>query len=321
MFLFTSCSVPETKSFNDNALPYDWTVNTVEITGYFNPYTLIDEPAFSQVSEIHSLDTNSVVFMLAINNTIKVYPLEFIYKDEIVNDSSYEDVFAITYCPKTKSAICLNRKVQGTVLRLQASGYLYNDNLIAFDEKTDTYWSQMQSTCIKGTYAEHRLETLQLIQTTWSTVENYFPDALVYSAREEKAMSSYTTTKAFGPDNLFYGIIDNKIVQSNDDVYLFSFSDFDHETKSVQIYMGNQDIQVVGNRDICFMTSYIVDDTFTAVTSDFPIILKDSRGNAWNIFGRAVDGPNTGEQLPSPMSFYALDWAWDALYNLNKYEK
>lgn len=54
--------------------------------------------------------------------------------------------------------------------------------------------------------------------------------------------------------------------------------------------------------------------TFQAVQSRFPVVMEDHLGNSWNVLGKAVAGPNAGEQLewiPSGSGFWFM---FGALY-------
>ena len=40
--------------------------------------------------------------------------------------------------------------------------------------------------------------------------------------------------------------------------------------------------------------------------------MTDAEGNVWDVFGNAVSGPRTGEQLEMTQSFTAMWFAWVA---------
>ena len=54
--------------------------------------------------------------------------------------------------------------------------------------------------------------------------------------------------------------------------------------------------------------------TFSPVQGQLPIIMQDSEGTAWDVFGRGVSGPRTGQQLDSPRNFIAYWFAWTAFF-------
>jgi hypothetical protein len=42
--------------------------------------------------------------------------------------------------------------------------------------------------------------------------------------------------------------------------------------------------------------------------------MQDDEGNIWDVFGKAVAGPRTGEQLASTQSYTAMWFAWAAFF-------
>ena len=78
-------------------------------------------------------------------------------------------------------------------------------------------------------------------------------------------------------------------------------------------------LMIVGSSAYYFMLAFhpAVDGefmNFTEVQDSLPIVMKDDKGSYWNIFGKAVDGPNTGKQLLSPPSFMGYWFSWGAFY-------
>lgn len=46
-----------------------------------------------------------------------------------------------------------------------------------------------------------------------------------------------------------------------------------------------------------------------------PVVMRDNEGNEWDIFGVAVNGPRTGQQLQKTNSYIAFFYAWTAFFN------
>jgi len=78
-------------------------------------------------------------------------------------------------------------------------------------------------------------------------------------------------------------------------------------------------LMIVGSAGLGFMVAFnrVTDGNemnFTVVQDSLPIVMKDDEGGYWNIFGKAIDGPNTGQQLSSPSSFIGYWFSWGAFY-------
>lgn len=72
-----------------------------------------------------------------------MYPLQILVWHEVVNDTVAGDPILITYCPLCGSGIAYQRSIHGEEVEFGTSGKLYNSNLVMYDRKTDTYWSQI----------------------------------------------------------------------------------------------------------------------------------------------------------------------------------
>jgi hypothetical protein len=90
----------------------------------------------------------------------------------------------MTYCPLTGTGIVWDRNMNGNVVEFGVSGLLFRNNLIAYDRKTDSYWSQMQLRAVNGPMiGEHLKMTRRVIETTWKQWKTLFPDSEVMTQR------------------------------------------------------------------------------------------------------------------------------------------
>ncbi len=313
--IFASCSTSDPVDDNPDT-GSSWTVPVKNIKGSLNPFPLAVNPKYSLAKNV-DIDNNLLVAIVLIDDIIKVFPYEYIRSFEVINDSSNNINFAMTYCPITKSGICLNRDINNELLTMRASGYLYNENLVIYDEKSDSYWSQMLFKSIKGKFAEQSPNKITVIETTFETVKNYFPEALVFTSS-----SLSRDQNKLEDGDLVYGII-NDLSGKEPIVSIFDYKDFGSEISIYQQIKGNNTLLIIGSEKHHFISSYSVDNNrvFSTIQNEFPLIMKDDLGNKWNIFGIAVSGPDQGTQLQSPKSFFALWWAWEAFYANFKFNR
>lgn len=317
-FLLYSCSDPEGKTtFVPSNDEFDWVVEKNKVKGSLNPFQLVLDPVMSRVKDIDFISDKSIVAIVTIGDEIRIYPYQFISRFEAVNDEIGDTSFTMTYCPITQSGLVLDRKFKTDSFVLRASGYLFNDNQVLLDEKTDTFWSQMLVKCIKGKYAGELDKTFNFVEMPWKLVEENFPDALVFTNTSVVNKSNSSIKK--GPIEkgaLVYGII-NFSFNLNNQVHIYEYKDFSGGTVLKKVNIANNKTLVIGNEDAHFIGSYRNDSNaeFSAVQNQFPIVMEDDASNKWNIFGVAVSGPRKGDQLKSPTAFVALNWAWEEFYS------
>lgn len=305
-----------TDNFNEvepSAIDFDWTLPIGTVLGSFNLFPLAENPVLTKASEVNFVSDNSIVALVGLKNEIRVYPYRFISTFECVNDIIDGKNITLSYCPLTQSAVGWYTNFKGETLILRSSGYLHHDNLIAYDEKSETYWSQMLSRSVKGKYENEDLPTFNVIETTWSMVIQYFPDAMVFT---NTSITSKSSTDDFKDGDNVYGIVDASF-KDDSKIHIYEYDEFSGEIKMYEKFIDSKKIIVIGNEEKRFITSYINDSnaTFTAVQNNFPIIMEDSDGNQWNLFGVAQSGPRQGDQLNSPFSYVALGWAWRAFFS------
>jgi hypothetical protein len=89
---------------------------------------------------------------------------------------------AITWCPLCFTAIVFDRRVDGLELTFGVSGYLYYNNLVMYDHRTNTLWSQAVGEGIRGAYRGERLVVRPSLMTSWGEWKAAYPQTRVLSA-------------------------------------------------------------------------------------------------------------------------------------------
>lgn len=299
-----SCSSDDTSSAIDNIIGDD-------LSGQLNLFPLALNPEFTSVSEV-DLGNSSLVGLMSFGSTVRVYPYAFVTHNEIVNDEFQGQKYAFSYCPITKSSVAFTRT---GIFR--ASGYLYKDNLAPWDEETESIWSQMLFKGIIGENENRLLNTIPVLETTWKTVKDYFPNARVVTS--DLFLTRFSSPPdddnggnsddANSPDSgdFVYGIVNGSTVN------IFRYSDFS-ASKTINITIQGQKYIVCGNAGKRTINAFKVSnfDNYSIIEDEFPFVLKHSNGTKYDILGRG----NNGVTLQKPKSAYvAIWWAWKDFYS------
>ncbi|PWI30842.1 hypothetical protein DI383_05215 [Flavobacteriaceae bacterium LYZ1037] len=285
----------------------DWLVNSSDISGAFNLFPLSLNPEFTTVSET-SLSDGSLVGVVSIGSAVLVFPNDFVYQFEIINTSYNGFDYAFSYCPITKSSIAFKRD---QIFR--ASGYLYKENMTPWDENTETIWSQMLGKAINGDNPNRRLEKIPVLKTSWRTVKDYYPNALVIKQYNRPELAKVPQLPSDEDDDiempsdaeLTYGIVENNL----HNVHTFRYADFRDSKRKDVIIQGGQKYIIYGNASKQVMNAYKVtsfDDFELLDDLEFPYILK-SNNIKYDILGNSA----TGISLQKPEFSYMAAWfAW-----------
>ncbi len=309
----------------------------------------IDRPDFAPVDDVTYVPDSRMVIGVRIDDDIRAYPHQILDWHEIVNDVVGDTPVSIVYCPLTGTGMCWNRTIDNEITEFGVSGLLFRNNLIAYDRNTDSNWSQMQLRSVNGPHIERDIETFQVVETTWETWKKLYPESLVHTtntghSRNYSAFtygSDYATNHnrilfpVSNPDSRLqnkdrvHGILGSLTSDGNHRVKVYPIDRFGDGVTLVKDSFDDNEYLIIGSREHNFAAAFrrvpgssAASLVFEAVQDELPVIMQDSEGNKWDIFGRAVAGPRTGEQLTPARSYTGYWFAWaDFFPGLLVYQK
>lgn len=142
----------------------------------------IDSPKFVSVEEADRwIEDNELVLAIIYKEVERVYPLQIMVWHEIVNDKIAGDPILITYCPLCGSGIAYERRIDGEEVEFGTSGKLYNSNLVMYDRRTDSYWTQIDGLAVVGELTGRRLTPVSIDTVVWRDWKKEHPDSGVLS--------------------------------------------------------------------------------------------------------------------------------------------
>lgn len=313
LFIF-SCDKTEIndrdKQENGNS---GWLVDTTKMTGtsVIDVFPVVTEPIYTPAGEAPDklLSDRAIVFM--IDETVFIFPF-WMMGVEVVNDQTADTYFSVTYCPKTKTTYVVDRELEGKIHTFRASGVLYQDNLVFYDLETGSYWSQMLFKSIKGAHSGLEPSYINSFETTYGIAKEFFPEAMVFTdyvgSGENKSAPGSRTKSSPSSDNMVLGLPHPNIKPGF--LPVVNFSNLD---EGGIIESGN--IMIVYSKSHHYINAFVsVPDLTFEFKNDFPYILTDDEGNIWDAFGNAITGPREGERLKETVSFHALWWAWEGIF-------
>ena len=125
----------------------------ITLLGY-DAIPAIQFPEFLDSEEAQlQFDADEQVLGLSINGDNRAYSIPMLSRHEIVNDVLGGRPILVTFCPLTGSGIVYDPvmpDIDAAPLNFGVSGLLFDNNLILFDRRTDSLWSQMRLESICG---------------------------------------------------------------------------------------------------------------------------------------------------------------------------
>ncbi len=330
---FVSCDVTEVS--DTSAVGGDWLVPSNEVFDGGpgrDGIPSVDNPKFINQTQATFMNENDLIIGIKVGNEVRGYPHPVLDWHEITNDEIGSEKFAITYCPLTGSAIGWDRVIDGRETTFGVSGLLYNTNLIPYDRLTQSNWSQMRLQSVNGDFIGKFIEPIHVIETSWTTWKSMFPDAKVMSTETGTARDygdfpygDYRTNN----QRLLFPVNNNDSRLPGKDRVLgllvgniataYNINDFGTLTVTNESLEGTP-IVVAGSGNDNFAVAYerkldsgeILE--LTPLENEYPVIMTDSEGNKWDVFGVAVEGNRQGTRLKPTISFISYWFAWAAFY-------
>jgi len=298
----------------------------------------INSPLFIQQFSLTGIQLADLVIGVKIGDDVRAYPHRFLDYHEIVNDrytfdGKSQDV-TVSYCPLTGSAVLWKGFTDSVDTSFGVLGLLHNSNLILYDRETQSLWSQMLEQSISGEQVTRIPDKLQLVETSWETWLEMYPQTLLLNIE----LNEFSFPYEIYPYGLY--LTDSSLiypVNNSDDNRLhrkermlginvgeaskvYPVSSFNQTVSVLNDSVGNMDVVAAGSAQQNYAVVYnrqLEDCTtldFSPVENQLPIVMVDNEGSKWDLFGMAVTGPRTGTQLQKTNSFIAYWFAWTAFF-------
>jgi hypothetical protein len=250
----------------------------------------IDNPKFISIGEASEWlgdDEPGIVFSRG--STHRFYPYQILVWHEIVNDTVEGEKVLVTYCPLCLTAVVFDPLVKGERVEFGTSGKLWQSNLVMYDRKTDTLWSQVLGEAIVGELTASKLKILSSDQMLYGDWKKKFPQGEVLS-RDTGAVRFYGTSPYgdyFSVTNFSLSIVNNTDDRLPNDAFVFGIL-INNKAKAYNI----ESVKTKG----------VVEDSFEGV--EF-ILRHDKELDVVRIFKKLLGGQ---EERINPISGFWFSW-------------
>ena len=236
----------------------------------------INSPIFSPLSEVQTNNPNLKDDQLGIvvshGEETRFYPYNILVWHEIVNDVIADIPIAVTFCPLCGSAIVYERNLSGDTIQFGVSGLLYESNLLMYDTKTESLWSQIEGRSVVGDLADTELVRFPMQVMSFEKAKQKYPDMEVLSEQ-----TGYTRQYNIYP----YGEYD-----TNDDLYFnvtYTGKEYDLPLKEIVYATTYQDTPIAFvRRELAkIKTATVTMENGTQITAQYQdeeITLKTDSG-------------------------------------------
>lgn len=138
----------------------------------------IDRPLFTDSKDLdHSMHVVGVYY----NGVAKAYPIAILNYHEIVNDVFLDEPISVTYCPLCGTALAFKGRYGNEQTTFGVSGLLFDSDLLMYDRKTESLWSQIEGRAINGPAKGLSLEALPVMHLSLGEWLSRYPKSMVLS--------------------------------------------------------------------------------------------------------------------------------------------
>lgn len=141
----------------------------------------IHTPKFVAASDVSFLREKDRVLGIVRNGVTKAYPIRILDRHEVVNDTFGDEAIVVTYCPLCFSGMAFSAQFADIDLTFGVSGLLYNSDVLLYDYRTGSLWSQILSRAISGPLKGLAIPAIPAAHTTWRDWRARHPDTQVLS--------------------------------------------------------------------------------------------------------------------------------------------
>lgn len=293
----------------------------------------IDAPRFAGSDTWDDLgyDGDNLVIGVEVNGTRRAYPFQVLVWHEIVNDVIAGKPLLVTYCPLCGTGIVFERELAGEAVEFGVSGQLYNSDLLMYDRKTDSLWSQVTGTAVVGDLAGTALPFYPSEIMTWDDWQQTYPDSEVLTT--DTGFSRDYNTDPYGgyytDGNLMFPVagLDARLpvkervtgVEVDGPVYGTYPDSAVIEHGPVNDLVGETPLLVVADPQTG-NTVRVFDRRAGDLTLAFQLsdngesLVDDVTGSEWSFTGEAIAGELAGTELTEFVPVKGFWFAWFAFH-------
>ena len=165
----------------------------------------IDNPEFILADKVDWLSEEELGLGIVYKGESRFYPFRILVYHEIVNDFIQNDPILVTYCPLCFTGIGFIREIDNQPVEFGVSGKLYNSELVMYDRKTDSYWSQTLGKAVFGPSTGKTIKKIPTDTVKWGDWKKVHPKTKVL-AKDTGFLRSYDGSNPYGKKGDFTDI-------------------------------------------------------------------------------------------------------------------
>lgn len=304
----------------------------------------IENPKYISAVEANAfLSDDEFVLGITYEGISRAYPLQILVWHEIVNDEFSGKLLLITYCPLCFTGIAFKPFIGDEPVTFGTSGKLYNSDLVMYDRKTSSYWSQITGQAIRGELAGLALEKVPIDTIRWGDWKKIHPNTQVLSrdtgfnrAYGQEPYGGYyqgggpifpiaNSDSRLPEKSIVHGVSINGLARAYPEQSVADVGGIVNDVVgSLSLLIVQDPDQItkpdrgLGSKVVSSRVTRIFDRMIDGITLDFEIIdgklFDEQTGSEWSFEGMALSGPHEGKRLARIASTPEFWFSWSSFY-------
>ncbi len=290
----------------------------------------IDEPVYESVGAADQyLDNDGYGLVVEAGGEERFYPYQILVWHEIVNDTFNGEALAVTYCPLCFTGVVFERMIAETVVEFGTSGKLYNSNLLMYDRKTESLWSQAMGEAVVGDLTGARLKLYPSLTISWTEFKQNYPGGEVLS-RQTGHTRDYTSDP-YGPrgyyeDASVWFPLSNEDARAHPKTVIYGYRsataqkayalDAVEQKVLINDQVGEEAVLIFWDSDLSTVRGFSrqLDGVMLEFEQTDEFFKDVATGSLWNTQGEAVSGDYRGRRLESLILKNSFWFSWATTY-------
>lgn len=291
------------------------------LTGYILFRTVHNPQAVSAERADAYLSANDEVIGVAIGDVARAYPVKWITRPHVVEDTLAGENLAVTYCALSHRATTMAPIVHGRALRFIAPTQLEN-NLILYDVRTGNMVHQLLGRIVSGPDQGEQLALYPTLVTSWAAWKRVYPhtDVFLYPPGNsfDRAVRWLIQTKIVAPhrreERPFFPTVSHFDPRMPNKTEVMGLCVADSSQAYAMDYLREHRVlnETIGDTPLLVAYDAALDMgnvfyreyegrrlSFTCEPDEVygQILIDDATGSRWDMSGRAVAGALQGTTL------------------------
>jgi len=294
----------------------------------------LNNPPVVPPTKAEFMREDDIVIGVLLGSKARAYPWYLMANYHAVNDHLDGQPIIVNLCEACNGGAAFLATIPGTVIDIRPRG-LKNGTWYGIDFQTGSLWYPFVGEAFEGPLKGTKLERIRVYFSTWKDWVSEHPTTTVAVTSDEvryrphAARSRMADSTCFNPAYLKritdpkpnpkrdllpgYQLVFGLIPKNSEKPKAFTVESLGDTKSVIQTKIHDTPIMLVlKNQFQIGAYQRLLDGTELKmeVISESPLIMKDQRGNTWNLWGRTIRGKDHPSELPLVDGYMAKWYEW-----------